>query len=230
MDAVPRVATATALFAEPARARMLNALMDGGPMTATELSLHAWVTPQAASSYLASLREAGLVALEKRGRSHYYRLGGAAVAEAMEALLVLAADTVQPGGRATLHDEPFRIARTCYDHLAGRLGVAITESLVQRRYLEPRGRGFCVKSAGARFLLRLGVNVQDAKAKHRQFARQCLDWSERRPHLAGSVGAALASRCFDLGWIRRIRESRAVAVTNRGRAALRDTFSLTLVE
>jgi DNA-binding transcriptional ArsR family regulator len=168
MDAVPRLATATALFAEPAGARMLNALMDGGLMTATELSLHAWVTPQAASSHLASLDEAGLVALEKRGRSHYYRLGGAAVAEAMEALQVLAADTVQPGGRATLHDEQFRIARTCYDHLAGRLGVAITESLVQRRYLEPRGGDFCVKPAGARLLLRLGVNVQDAKAKHRR--------------------------------------------------------------
>jgi DNA-binding transcriptional ArsR family regulator len=219
MDAVPRVATAAALFAGPARARMLNALMDGGPMTATELYLHARVTPQTASSHLASLREAGLVAPEKSGRSHYYRLGGAAVAEAMEALQVLAADAVQPGWRAALHDEPLRIARTCYDHLAGRLGGAITESLIQRRYLEPRGGNFRVKTAGERFLLCLGVNVEDARAKRRQFARQCLDWSERRSHLAGSLGAAFASRCFDLGWIRRIRGSRAVA--SRTRAALR---------
>ena len=207
---------------------MLNALMEIEPMTATELSMHARVTPQTASSHLASLREAGLVALEKRGRSHYYKLSGPAVAEAMEALQVLAADGVQPGWRAALHNEPLRIARTCYGHLAGRLGVAMTETMVRRKFLEPRGRDFRMKPAGERFLLSFGVNVENAKAKHRQFARQCLDWSERRPHLAGSLGAALASRCFELGWLRRIPGSRAVAVTKKGYVALQGAFSILL--
>lgn len=228
MDAAPRVSTVAALIAEPARARMLNALMDSDTMTATELSMHARVTRQTASSHLASLREGGLVALEKRGRSHYYRLSGPAVAEAIEALQVLAADGVQPGWRAALHNEPLRIARTCYDHLAGRLGVAITESLVRRKYLEPRGGDFRVKAAGERFLHRVGVNVENARTKHRQFARQCLDWSERRPHLAGSLGAALASRCFELGWLRRIPGSRAVAATKKGYVALQGAFSILL--
>ena len=228
MDALPGLSTVAALIAGPARARMLSILMDGTPMSATELALHARVTAQTASGHLAGLRGAGLVALEKRGRNRYYKLSGPAVAEAMEALQVLSADGAQPGYRAALHHEPLRIARTCYDHLAGVLGVAMTEAMVQRKYLEPRGRDFRVKPAGERFFQRLGVSVDDARAKHRQFARQCLDWSERRPHLAGSLGAAIAARCFELNWLRRMPGSRTVAVTAEGRAALRDAFSIAL--
>ena len=228
MDAVPRVSAVAALIAEPARARMLSALMSGDPMTATELALQARVTAQTASSHLAGLREAGLLALEKRGRNHYYRLASPAVAEAMESLQVLAADGIQPGWRAGLQNQPLRIARTCYDHLAGMLGVAIAEAMVRRKYLAPRGADFRVAPAGERFLLRFGVNVEDARARHRQFARQCLDWSERRPHLAGSLGAALANRCFELGWLRRTPGSRAVTVTKKGGAALQNAFSIAL--
>jgi DNA-binding transcriptional ArsR family regulator len=227
MDAAARVSVVAALIAEPARARMLNALMRGEAMTATELALLARVSAQTASSHLGAMREAGLVTMDKQGRSRYYALAGPAVAEALEALQVLAADGAQPGYRAALRAEPLRLARTCYDHLAGMLGVAITEAMVRRGHLKPRGADFILRPAGERFFSQLGVNVAAVRAKHRRFARQCLDWSERRPHLAGSLGAALANRCFELGWLERVAASRVVSVTKRGRAAIGETFALT---
>jgi DNA-binding transcriptional ArsR family regulator len=228
MDTLLRVSAVAALIAEPARARMLSALVNDESMTVTELALRGRVTVQTASGHLAMMRDGGLVTPHKRGRHRYYRLASQAVAEAIEALEVLAADRTHPGWRARLSNEPLRIARTCYDHLAGRLGVAMTEVMVQRRHLLPYGKDFCITLAGERFLRRLGVDMENAKASRRSFARQCLDWSERRPHLAGSLGAAFASRCFELGWFRRTPRSRVLVITDKGRAALRDVFALTL--
>lgn len=227
MDAaIPRVSTAAALIAEPARARMLTALMSSEAMTATELAMHGRVTPQTASAHLSAMRDAGLITAEKRGRSRYYKLAGAEVATAIETLQVLAADGLHPGWRSQLDKEPIRIARTCYDHLAGKVGVEMTESMERRGYLRRAGRDFHLTSAGERFFVRLGIDVDEARKKHRRFARQCLDWSERRMHLAGSLGAALALRCFQLGWLRRKRDSRVLTVTRDGASQLRRIFSI----
>ncbi len=140
----------------------------------------------------------------------------------------VAADAVQPRWRAALEAVPMRLARTCYDHLAGVLGVALTETMIRRKHLEPCGSDFRLPPAGERFFVRFGVNLKEARAKRRQFARLCLDWSERRPHLAGSLGAALAERCFELGSLRHLGGSRSLSVTKQGRAGLRDVFAIAL--
>lgn len=216
----PRVSAVAALIADPARARMLTALMSGEAMTATELALHGRVTPQTASFHFAALREAGLVNARKHGRSRYYLLASPAVAAAIEALQVLAADGVHPGWRPGLGDEPIRVARTCYDHLAGRLGVEITESLVRNGYLRRTDRDFRLTRTGARFFQRLGIDTERVRKLNRKFARQCLDWTERRAHLAGGLGAALASRSFELGWFCRMPSTRALTVTREGERQL----------
>lgn len=226
MDDVPPIAAVASLIAEPARAKMLSALMAGQPMSATELALYARVTPQTVSGHLAALRENNLVIKDKRGRSHYYKLGGPAVAAALEALEVLAAEGLQPGWRPTLESEPIRIARMCYDHLAGKLGVALTETMVRRRYLEPSGKDFRLTPAGERFCAKWGLDLSGVWSLRRRFARQCLDWSERRPHLAGSLAAAFATRCFELDWLRRMPGTRALRVTKKGRTYFRKIFSI----
>ncbi len=226
MNAIPRIASVAALIAEPARAKMLNALFGGETLTATDLALAAGVTIQTASSHLAMMREAGLLTADRRGRSHYYRLAGSAVADAMEALAVLAADSAHPRWRVSLRVEPIRLARTCYDHLAGMLGVAVTEAMVKRRHLTPKNGDFILPPAGERFFAALEIDVGQMRGLRRRFASQCLDWSERRPHLAGALGAALAERCFGLGWIRRAPASRAVIVTTKGQEAFEDLFAI----
>ncbi|MCL5043764.1 MAG: ArsR family transcriptional regulator [Deltaproteobacteria bacterium] len=226
MDVTPKISRVAALIAAPARAAMLNALMDGHARAATDLALAGGVSLQTASGHLALLKEAGLVAVARRGRWRRYRLAGPAVAEALEALRALSVQAVQPAWLPTLRSEPLRLARTCYDHLAGRLGVALADAMVRRRYLEATGREFRLTPSGERFFSRIGVSVEQARAQRRRFAPQCLDWSERRRHLAGSLGAALAARCFEMGWISGTLQSRAVTVTEKGRFWLEHTFSL----
>ena len=225
MDADLNIATVAALIGDPARARMLTALMDGRARTAKELAYGAAITPQTASSHLAKLLGARLLAMERQSRHRYFRLAAPSVGQAVEALMAVS----PPRPRVTASAGPLdglRLARTCYDHLAGRLGVRVTDAMVRRRLLKPAGRDFLLTASGARFLGRLGVDVENARKERRAFARQCLDWSERRAHLAGALGAAVARRCLDLRWAAPVDEERTLRLTPQGLRGLRTWFGI----
>lgn len=219
------LASVAALIGEPARANLLLALMDGRALTASELAWHAGVTAQTASGHLAKLSEARLIAVEKQGRHRYHRLATPDVARVLEDLMNLAS-AGPPRHRPTgPRDEAMRAARTCYDHLAGRLGVALADRLTERGHIVLGESAAAVTAEGQRFLCDFGLDLE-AGRKGRPLCRACLDWSERRAHLAGTVGAALCRRFFDLGWIERVKDSRAVTVTVSGRAGLAETFGV----
>ncbi|MCK8787442.1 ArsR family transcriptional regulator [Roseomonas sp. NAR14] len=226
-----------ALAGDPARASMLLALMDGRALTATELAGIAGIAPQTASGHLLRLAEGGLLAVERQGRHRYHRLASPAVAAMLEGIMAASAglDGQAPGravaARIGPRDRALRRARTCYDHLAGRLAVAMTDRMVARGQVELSADGGALTGAGDAFLRGLGVDLDSATRRGgarsgRVFCRPCLDWSERRPHLAGAVGAALCRACFAHGWLRRLDGTRAVAVTPAGRLALGNAFDL----
>ena len=202
---------------------MVEAMMDGQAKSAIELAVYADVQPSTASSHLGKLLDAGLVRYTQRGRHRYYELRGSDVADALETLAELSTAESAHGER---HQDALQVARTCYDHLAGRLGVALTHALRQARHIRPAGRDFVLARSGHFFLCDLGIPVDQVQRKRRIFARQCLDWTEKQPHLGGALGAALAQRCFERGWIRRLPGGRALEVTRSGKAALRSHFNL----
>lgn len=220
-------AQVAALAGDPARAAMLHALMDGRALTASELSRAAGVAPQTASGHLAQMTGVGVLVVEKQGRHRYHRLASPAVARMMESIMQVAAQ-LEPPRRLSVgpRDAALRAGRTCYDHLAGQLGVALTDAMVGRGYVELEADAGVVTSAGMKFLAQLGIDVAARKNKNsgRMLCRPCLDWSERRPHLAGALGAALCARCLDRGWVRRVDGTRAVAVTPKGRQIFHEQF------
>lgn len=217
------IASVAALLAEPARAAILVALSDGRALPAGELARASRVAPPTASAHLARLVDAGVLAVEREGRHRYYRLTDPeTVVTALEALaLVVPPPQPVDGVRGAFAASAVRRARTCYNHLAGVLGVRIATALVEREWLVLSDRLYEVTPAGESGLEALGVRVAAARRTRRVFARACLDWSERRYHLAGALGAALTARLFELGWIERMPASRAVRVSNAGRRALR---------
>ncbi|MGA8379891.1 MAG: helix-turn-helix transcriptional regulator [Stellaceae bacterium] len=226
MTNLPYIAEIAALAGDPARANMLSALMDGGRRSAGELAYAAHVTPQTASAHLAKLVDAGLLADERQGRHRYFRLASPAVARMLEEIMAVAMARTSRYRPAWMRDDGLRSARTCYDHLAGRLGVGLADSLAGRGHVMLDADGGEVTETGARFLDELGLDLAAAAGTRRRFCRPCLDWSEQRPHLGGAVGAALARRCFALGWIERVRDSRAVAITAPGRDGFRAAFGV----
>ena len=226
MESLPNVANIAALIADPARAAILNALLDGRAWTATELSIEAGVTPQTTSSHLARLLDGGMVAVTRQGRHRYYRLAGPRIAHALETLAVVAGGTTAPRGSKRAEAAQLRDARTCYDHLAGRLAVGLIRSMVGGGYMQATAQDFTVSASGEAFLDRLGIDVAAARKARRAFARQCLDWSEREPHLGGALGAALAARMFDEGWLKRVPRMRRVTVTAAGKSALEAHFHI----
>jgi DNA-binding transcriptional ArsR family regulator len=216
-----------ALVGDPGRANMLVALVDGRALTATELAARAGVTPQTASGHLARLLAAGLIAMERQGRHRYHRLAGPDVARMLEAMMLVAAAGPPSGAlRTGPADKALRTARTCYDHFAGRLGVGLADALVARGCVSLADDGGEVSAAGRSVLEAFGVDLPALAARRRAFCRPCLDWSERRPHLAGAVGAGIMSRCFELGWTRRDSRSRAVTITPDGQLGFRRVFGL----
>ncbi|MBV8849133.1 MAG: helix-turn-helix transcriptional regulator [Methylobacteriaceae bacterium] len=222
------IAEIASLMGDVARAHMLAALMDGRALTALELALTARVTPQTASSHLAKLREANLLAMEKQGRHRYFRLASPRVAEALESVLTLAGDAPPRHRPVTRIDEEMRTARTCYDHVAGLLGVGVTDSLVSRGHVAIEDDAGEVTASGADFLARLGIDLTPRTKSRRIFCRPCLDWSERRPHLAGHVGAALCAHFVGADWVQRKRESRALKITPLGREKFAELFGVDL--
>ncbi len=222
MSSNARFAEVAALAGDPARAGMLHALMDGRALTASELARVAHVTPQTASGHLAKMTAAGLVHVTQQGRHRYHRLATPAVAQMIESIMQVAAGmaSMRPAPVTGPRDAALRAARTCYDHLAGHLGVALADALASGGYVELTHDAGAVTEAGMQLFDELGINVARLTAGNgkpaRTFCRPCLDWSERRPHLAGAVGSALCARSFEAGWIRRIEGTRAVTVTPQG--------------
>jgi DNA-binding transcriptional ArsR family regulator len=224
------LAEVTALIGDPARANMLAALMDGRALTASELAYVAGVGAPTASAHLAKLHGANLLSVVKQGRHRYFRLASPLVSRMLEGIMTFAAIGSPPRYRPrTTNDTAMRLARTCYDHLAGRLGVALTDSLVEHGHVVLGEDAGELTATGVTALGRLGISPDALRHNHKRvFCRPCLDWSERRPHLAGAIGAALATHCFDHHWIEHIRDSRAVRITTAGRAGLRAAFGIDL--
>jgi DNA-binding transcriptional ArsR family regulator len=227
MTSQARFAEVAALVGDPARASMLHALLDGRALTATELAGVAGVTPQTASGHLAKLADARLVAMVKQGRHRYHRLASAGVAQMMESIMRVAADAGpdQRLPRVGPKEMALRLARTCYDHLAGALAVAFADAMVERGFVELSEDAGMVTERGRAFFDELGFHRPSERSR-RVFCRPCLDWSMRRPHLAGELGATFRHHCFERGWIRRMDHGRAVTVTPRGQHAMRQHFGI----
>ncbi len=222
------IAEIAGLIGDVSRANILSALMHGQALTAGELAWHAGVSPQTTSGHLAKLAEARLIALEKQGRHRYYRLASPEVAQVMEALMAVSAVGPPRHRPVGPRDIALATARTCYDHLAGRLGIALADAFVAKGCLILSDGVGAVTDEGTRFFGDFGIDLAAGAGSTRPLCRTCLDWSERRPHVAGRLGAALCGRCFDLGWIRRGKDSRAVAITPAGRDGFARTFGISL--
>lgn len=219
----PDIARIARLIGDPARANMLAALMAGHALTARELAEEAGVTPATASSHLAQLTDGGLLSLRKQGRHRYYALSGADVAAVLKSLMTLGAQgpaRTRPGPR----DPALRRARVCYNHLAGDMGIALFDSLIGAGHLLDRDGSVVLTEAGRDNLTDFGIDFAGLDAKRSPLCRPCLDWSARRHHLAGSLGRALLTRIEDLGWARRIPDSRAVDFTPHGLRAFSIRF------
>jgi DNA-binding transcriptional ArsR family regulator len=220
------IARAAALLAESARAALVSAVMDDGPLPAVALAARGRIAPSTASEHLARLVAGGFLSSEKRGRHRYYRLADPAVAAAVEALAVVAPQPPVRSLREATRSDLLRHARTCYDHLAGRVGVALAQSLEQDGTLVRRDGDYELGPKANRRLATIGIDLQALRNARRPLVRGCMDWSERELHVAGALGAALASRLFELGWITRADGNRSVEVTAEGRAGLSNELGI----
>jgi DNA-binding transcriptional ArsR family regulator len=214
------------LLANPARSAMLDALMEGRPLAAGELARVARVSPSTASEYLGDLIKGGLALMERQGRHRYYRLAGPDIAAALEGLARICPPTPVRSLRASSEARAIAFARTCYDHLAGWLGVAVLDTLLERDWLTAAPAGYVLTASGQLAMAAAGVDVAGAMARRRAFARPCLDWTERRPHLAGALGAAVTALVLERGWVERDGVGRGLRVTRAGRTGLAQAFGL----
>ncbi|WP_371379347.1 ArsR/SmtB family transcription factor [Sporomusa aerivorans] len=227
MNANPNLAEVAALIGDPSRAAMLVSLLGGKTLPAGDLARAARISPQTASAHLAKMINGGLLIQEVYGRHKYFRLASSEVGHALEALQVISPAKQIRSLRESDQAHALQFARTCYDHLAGKIGVALTDRLLELKLLEhAAGKEFTVSAAGIAKLHSFGVEAEKSPKSRRCFARQCLDWSERRYHLAGSLGAALTRRLFELNWVESIPGGRAVRVTASGAKGLYDEFGL----
>jgi DNA-binding transcriptional ArsR family regulator len=215
------IAAIARALASPARVEMVLVLLDGRAHPASILAREAGVALSTASAHLSILVETRLVSVEQTGRQRRYRLRGPLVVEAVEAMAALAPP---PSGPLTGHSEAalLRSGRTCYDHLAGEIGMAITDALIAADAVVLSDRAFSLTPTGSKLMQQLGVDLQTARSARRGFGVACLDWTERRRHLGGSLGATLCTRFFEAGWVRRIGKGRAVELTKPGAKALSD--------
>lgn len=227
MVAAANLVEVAALVGDTGRATMLAALMGGRALTGNELGRLAGLGKSTASEHLGKLAAAGLVAATSQGRFKYYRISSQRVAAMLESMITVAAIDVparhQPRSAA---NEALCLARTCYDHLAGRLGVALADAMVAEGHLVLADDGGELTPKGQEFLSSFGASLTARRAKGRIYCKPCLDWSERRYHVAGHVGAEICRRCFELKWIERQLGTRAVAVTAAGRRGLLSAFNL----
>jgi len=231
MVAAANLVEVAALVGDTARATMLAALMGGQSLTGGELAFLAGVSRSTASEHLTKLVGARLIAVTKKRRFHYYRIASPLVAKMLESMKAVAAIEVPPRYQPrSARDEALRYARTCYDHIAGRLGVAMADALAANGHVILNDDGGEVTDSGREILTRFGADLTSASRGRRIFCRPCLDWSERRYHLAGHVGAEIYRRCLELGWFKRERDTRALRLTAAGRTGLVDFFGLRAAE
>ena len=209
---------------------MLSALLDGRALTASELAYAARVTPQTASTHLAKLTEARLLTPIRDGRHRYFRLASPKVVEMLDGIMAVVVENRPRYRPLSRQARDLSAARICYDHLAGRLSVDLTDAFVAREYVVLDDEAAEITTAGTRFFIEFGIEFPTLRSTHRRFCRLCLDWTERRPHIAGAVGAAITKRYFDLGWMERMKRSHAVIVTPLGRRGFRETFGVDVSE
>jgi DNA-binding transcriptional ArsR family regulator len=221
-----QIVAVSSLIGDPVRAKILWSLLDGKAYTATELAIITDTSPQNISMHVAKLVNANFLKVAAQGRHKYYTLARDEVAYAIEAMsnLVPAGMTAQPENDADI--SPIKYCRTCYDHLAGKVGVGLTEKLLEQKMIRHDGDEFSTTKKGTDFFTRLQIDVETLHQNRRFFARPCLDWSERKYHMAGSLGAALLNTMLENDWIRRTRDSRAVIVTARGQKAFLEHFNM----
>lgn len=228
MSATPDLAAVAALIADPSRAAMLSVLLGGHALPAGELAQCAKISPQTASTHLAKLVSGGLLSVTQTGRHRYYYLSSKEVAQALESLSVIAPAPRVRSLNQGLEAQAIRHARTCYDHLAGKLGVSLTQALLDRQIVQQYGEAFEVTADGMVWFTKLGIDCAALQKQRRAFAVICIDWSERKPHLAGALGAAMAHQMFQMKWIIRVDTSRAVKVTDLGRRMFGQELGLTV--
>jgi DNA-binding transcriptional ArsR family regulator len=217
------------LIGEPARAVMLWKLLEGKAYTATELAIAADISAQSTSMHLAKLVSANLLSVVNQGRHRYYRLSSSEVAYVIESISNLVpVDKLVREESLQLNEHDIKYCRTCYDHLAGKVGVAITERLVEKEMINDADQGYDITLKGEKWLNTLNISVRDLQKQKRVFARKCLDWSERRYHVSGSLGAALLDKMIELKWIKKVSNSRRVLVTPFGQEKMYETLRLSL--
>jgi DNA-binding transcriptional ArsR family regulator len=228
MNANPNVAKVATLVSEASRAAILTVLLDGRLHPASELAYMARIKPQTASFHLSKMVDATIVTVEKQGRHRYYGIRNPEIAQVLETLLSIAPPIEIKSLKQASEDKAMRSARTCYDHLAGNLGVQLTDSLIKAGIICEEKNTFIVTDKGEAFFKTFHIDLGIVKKKRRSFAHKCLDWSERRYHLAGSLGTALLERLFDLKWIQRIPDTRAIKITSEGKNGFKNIFSIDL--
>ena len=230
MVAAANLVEVAALVGDTARATMLAALMGGESLTGTELAYVARVSRPTASEHLARLVDARLLAVTRKRRFAYYRIASPMIARMLESIQAVAAIEVPPRHQPrSAADEALRFARTCYDHIAGTVGVAIADALQAAGHVALSDDGGELTDSGARLLQRFGVTLVPKTKNRRIYCRPCLDWSERRYHIAGFVGAEICRCCLERRWFTRMRDTRALQLTPEGRRGLAETFGVQLI-
>lgn len=224
----PNMAEIAALLGETSRATILASMMDGRFHTASELAYMAAIKPQTASFHLAKLVEGKLIKVEKQGRHRYFQLAGEDIAQFLESFLAISPPPEVRSLKQSSQIKLLQDARTCYDHLAGKLGVQLTESMLKAGYLTLEGKQFVLTDEGILFFTTFGIDLTALKRKRRSFSHACLDWSERRYHLAGALGCELLNQFFILGWLLRVPSIRAIKVTEKGKIGFKEVFHLDL--
>ncbi|MBS4172339.1 helix-turn-helix transcriptional regulator [Bacillus sp. FJAT-49736] len=216
MNTNPNIAKVASLVSEPSRAAILTTLLDDRFHTASELAYQAGIKQQTASFHLAKLAELNMVIIEHQGRHRYYRLANSEIAEVLESLLALSPPVEIKSLKQSTEMKALKYARTCYDHLAGKLGVELTKGLIDIGYIEAWDKEFAVTVKGEQFFSDFQIDLELLKTKKRKFSLKCIDWSERHYHLGGALGNAILNRMLELKWIERHPKTRAIKVTDNG--------------
>jgi len=224
MDGTPNIAKIGTLLGDNTRARMLSTLMHGKALTASELAREAGVTAQTATSHLAKLESGGLLTLRKQGRHKYFALANEEVATLLETLMGLSTDDRSLGTLTGPRDAAMRHARVCYNHLAGNKGIQLHDSLLASKALVLSNGNLTLTDSGHTFMQEFGIDLQALKASRSPLCRECLDWSERRSHLAGSLGRALLAQFERMKWVKRDPDSRIITFSKKGERAFNQTF------
>ena len=225
MDYTPNIAKVGALLGDNARAKMLSCLMHGKALTASELASEAGITAQTATTHLAKLHDGGLLTLRKQGRHKYFSLAGEEIATLLETLMGLSAGNQSLKTVTGPNDAAMRNARVCYNHLAGSKGIQLYDSLLANQHLMLKNGNLVLSKEGTIFMQDFGINIEKLQTSRSPMCRECLDWSERRSHLAGSLGRALLTHFENLKWITRVPDSRIIRFSAKGQRAFDFAFS-----